>query len=344
MPKFDMLFSLLPNVGHTSGTTVRALRLLKALSLEFSILLVNRGKDGQVPIPGIQRYMVVPVDARLWPLKIAKPFLRNKFDKIFLCNDWIGFPTLFVLSRIFDCQIIFDVQDFMRYHSGSGFLGKLLEKLVAKKSDKLIVVNERLRNAFASLNDNIKIIPVTVDTELFKPRRNGRRNSRFKIGLIGPFDSYRNAKDLEYVSTKLSDFPSNADIYVIGHCTFSKEREKLIYTGHLSLERYIETLNEMDVVVVPSIVPTGGPLNKILESMACGKPVITTPNGLTGIDNVLPGEEIVVTNLDLMAATITRLTTQTNLLQEIGTRARECVLGNYSQKRIASELRAFITQ
>ncbi len=50
---------------------------------------------------------------------------------------------------------------------------------------------------------------------------------------------------------------------------------------------------ERAAIVIAPLVASAGSNLKVLEAMACGRPVVSTPAGVNGLD-VLPGEEFVL--------------------------------------------------
>ena len=82
-----------------------------------------------------------------------------------------------------------------------------------------------------------------------------------------------------------------------------------------------------DVVVAPMRIARGVQ-NKILEGMAVGKPVVTTPQGLEGID-ARSGEHLVVAEgADLFAEAILQCL-QPPMAQRLGQAGRQLILENY---------------
>ena len=58
----------------------------------------------------------------------------------------------------------------------------------------------------------------------------------------------------------------------------------------------MEQLSSLNAVLIPSKIATLGPLNKILESMACSIPVFTTPKGVIGLSNYENKKNILIFN------------------------------------------------
>jgi glycosyltransferase involved in cell wall biosynthesis len=88
------------------------------------------------------------------------------------------------------------------------------------------------------------------------------------------------------------------------------------------------------IVVAPLVVSAGTNL-KILEAMACGRPVVSTPAGVNGLD-LAPGEEFVlVRNAHEMAEAIERLLSSPAECQRLAAAGRRRVEESYGWDEIA---------
>ena len=88
-------------------------------------------------------------------------------------------------------------------------------------------------------------------------------------------------------------------------------------------------------VVIAPLVASAGTNIKILEAMAMGKAVVSTPAGINGLD-LSPGEDVMVTaTAREMAATIAELLENRDQRRALEVRARETVAGRYGWDQIA---------
>lgn len=84
--------------------------------------------------------------------------------------------------------------------------------------------------------------------------------------------------------------------------------------------------------------------NKLLEAMACGLPVVTTPTGIQGI-NAKPGESVLIAeNFEEMAASAVRILTEPDFAQTLSESERNLIVENYSWEKIFSDLDAIIEE
>jgi glycosyltransferase involved in cell wall biosynthesis len=124
----------------------------------------------------------------------------------------------------------------------------------------------------------ISIIPYGVDVAAFHPA--GRRGDGFRVAYVG-LVSHR--KGIQYVVDafeRCADL-SDLQLWIIGQTAGSTswmERfgDRLRFFGKVPHARVAEILPQADVFVFPSL--REGSANCVYEALACGLPVITTPN------------------------------------------------------------------
>jgi len=115
---------------------------------------------------------------------------------------------------------------------------------------------------------------------------------------------------------------------IIGGCPYREQSAKLVYTGHVI--NYIDHISCLDCVLIPSRIPTGGPLNKIVEAMSLGLTVFTTPQGIVGLYHVQSGKDILVFEEDGLVAKLNELVFNKELMNEVGSNARATIERHYS--------------
>ncbi|MBI5620117.1 glycosyltransferase, partial [Candidatus Gottesmanbacteria bacterium] len=96
-------------------------------------------------------------------------------------------------------------------------------------------------------------------------------------------------------------------------------------------------LKKVDIFLAP-IQIGGGTKFKILEAMAAGVPVVTTPKGMEGLEMVNGKEVLVVTNWDHIGQIVEQLLTDDAYRLELVRAARTRIERDYSWEKIAKQL------
>jgi glycosyltransferase involved in cell wall biosynthesis len=206
-----------------------------------------------------------------------------------------------------------------------------------KRADYVIALSADIESFYREFNQNIDIIPVFIDDEVFVPKDIANRinDNHRVVGIIGPFEKGNiNNHFIDFIRDNLDCFDPRIRFKVIGKIDedLKFKSERVEYTGYLdSVKEYVRSLNELDSVIVPSIAESYGALNKILEPMTLGKIVYTTPLGHKGLDNVTSGKEIFVTEEKDMADLVNKTIFDHSICERLGTAAMHMIAENYSK-------------
>ena len=193
---------------------------------------------------------------------------------------------------------------------GSGFLplknkeSKKLQQFILDNAD-IITINSQtakkeLFSRFPNINKNkIKLIPMGVDTNIFKPQPI-KKNNNINILFVGRINEQ---KGIEYLIESLKILKNKKiKLLIIGEGIYKKKLIKLI--NKLNLKKQVEFLgsknqkdiayyyNLADLFVLPSVTTKAGieALGLVLiEAMACKTPVIGSSSG--GIKDIITNND-----------------------------------------------------
>ena len=186
------------------------------------------------------------------------------------------------------------------YFKKGKFLGRiyrLVERFALKRTDRIIAVDENTEkfysNMYPTLKDKIVVIPVGIDTELFKPM--DKREIRKKYGFeeedkivlsVGRFETEKGLdlllKSFKEVKKKIV----GCKLVLVGAGREKNDLENLAkdlglsditFMDSLEHDKIPEIMNCADVFALCSLhegMPT-----VVLESLACGVPVVSTDVG-----------------------------------------------------------------
>lgn len=343
-----IIVSVLADLNEMDGTSVRANRIYKILKNKFEVSLIHRGK---LDSPGI--ISIIPEKTKFWNFKLIPIILKNQIDLVYCCTDYFGFLTYFLLSKFYKYEIIFEAHGIKskEYFEGSDPENNLIERIkfkfyqilenfVIKNSNYVIALSNDIYNYYKHLNNEMSIIPVFVDEEKFISNSIKLENSNYKtLGLIGPFTKGNiNNEFLKFLIDNFGKFNENIKFKVIGECDNKIENDKILYTGYLSNSEYVQSINSLNALLVPSKYPSYGALNKVLEAMSCSIPVFATSKATIGIDNLKNFQNILVFREDELIDNINNLLFDDNLMKGIGFNSRITIEKYYSKKVIEQQL------
>lgn len=349
------------DIAGAMGITVRVYRLVDILKKRgFSISVITSSDNNHDKLAGMDGVHIISLGMKLltykslpfpvkfipillWNLKLTLTLLKNKFDVVYCSHEWLGFLPVYLVSKIRKYKVGFDADSiFSKNHEAIGHSGMLLkldqslEKFVMKHSDFIITDCNSTLEFYQVFNSRIDVVPLFVDTMLFRATTKPKTPDTKIIGLIGPFDVgreyVRQRTSLEFLYSRLKDFDSRVSFVVIGHCDNRIVHNRVKYTGYLdSVHDYASQLSHLDALLVPERISTTGPLTKLIEPMSCSLPVFTTPEAMLGLEWAKPGRDIFVFEENELVDNINKLIFDDAMMTEIGKNARDVVERYYSK-------------
>jgi len=246
-------------------------------------------------------------------------------------------PALFerLLGRL-ETPYVVDYDDaiFHNYdRSGNPLVRTLFGKkidVVMREADAVVAGNEylatRAREAGAS---RVEIIPTVIDLEKY-PHVPPSEDGPFTIGWIG---SPTTAQYVEAISPALREVCNRRDARVVLVGSGAVELPSVpLEVREWSEETEVEDIAEFDVGIMP-LVDTpwerGKCGFKLIQYMACGKPVVASPVGMNTkiVDNGENG--YVASNHDEWVGTLVGLSDDTEMVKRMGSRGRELIADRY---------------
>lgn len=212
------------------------------------------------------------------------------------------------------------------------------------------------------------LVPGGFDPMLFRPDPDQRKQTRDKLGVqdslvvgyIGTFQDWHGVDDLIFASREvIGNLPSTKFLMVGPY--FARARDltmelglssSYIFTGSVPYRDVPRYVNASDILLAPynpakselrKKYGIGFPL-KILEYMACGKPVVATSvepiNRL--IQDRVNGVLVPAGNKEVLASVLIELAENPRRREAIGAQALQTVKNHYSWRRFAEQLEAIL--
>ncbi|RPI18815.1 MAG: glycosyltransferase [Ignavibacteriae bacterium] len=235
-------------------------------------------------------------------------------------------------------QKIFDNIEFSKVLKYEEIIKKFDLNLVCSDEDKQFLVNSHKI-------DTIKILPNGVDLDTFKSEGHDYTIND-KLIFTGNMDYAPNVDAVCYFVKEifpiiLSKFPETK-FYIVGQRPVSKvlslQSENVIVKGFV--ENLAVEYKKCAVAVSPVRIGAGT-LNKVLEPMALGIPVVTTNVGFKGLC-IEPGvDALLANNTSEFAYHVTELLGSEAKRRTIGNKGKEAITTRFSWDSISSLLESF---
>ena len=295
---------------------------------------------------------------------LTETLKNNDFDFIHLESLFMT-PYLHTIRRLSKAKII------LRSHNLEYMIWERLARKTINPAKKvyLNILSRQLKTYEINILNNIDGIAAISKADLLKYQKLGcikpmmtipfginMKNYKFiekKLDLknirffhLGSMDWKPNLEAVTWLLKEIwpsihASFP-NSSLHIAGRKMPDWIVEEKI-TGvinHGEVESANEFINQNDIMLVP-LLSAGGMRVKIIEGMALGKTVISSKIGAEGI-NYKDGENILIANnIDEYKKIINKLIEQPQMINDIGSKAREFVNGYYNNKLITEKLIQF---
>jgi glycosyltransferase involved in cell wall biosynthesis len=307
------------------GAIARIHYLNAGLAASNRLVFVYRGEPNGAP-PGFP-CAAIP-NSRYRPLQIFNPLLvlklwrltgARQIDLIVSNHIWSGLHGA-VLATITGKPFLFDNHnvEFLRIRRMSRPFWPLiwlLEWAICQAADKVLCVSEtdrhRLIHQLRVKPGKIDVVPNGVDVAGCVAKRVDSARLRGSIGLaqtetlalfFGTLDYLPNATAAEIIvheiAPRLERLDSAIRVIIAGRCSspgwvsaLERLSERVSFVGFVDdIAAYIKSA---DVVIVPLTMGSGTRF-KILESVGCGRRVVSTTIGAEGLNRDALGDSLVV--------------------------------------------------
>ncbi len=251
-----------------------------------------------------------------------------------------------------------------RYYSPGGFLrlpytiySSTLGKIIREEAEEITAHSNAAKDFLVSLgtdSNRVKVIPVGVDPEEFKPSRKeiltekvGLDSSRVILTVARLHPNKGLTYLLQAMSQLIKDF-SSLRLVILGRGPQEDRLRGMI--SQLELESHVVLLTEpipnkemnkiyprCDIFVLPSVKEPFG--RALLEAMACGKPVVATRVGGPQdiVENGKTGYLVDQENTDQLAKRIGELLSDRKKRRDLGRAGRGRVLEEYDWGKIVKK-------
>jgi sugar transferase (PEP-CTERM/EpsH1 system associated) len=212
------------------------------------------------------------------------------------------------------------------------------ERRIAESFDRVLVVSEQERELFpGDQRGALLAVPNGVDLEYFTPDYQSRADMPpMSIVFTGVMDYWPNVEGVrwfvEHIFPRIRSAVPNAHLYIVGSRPGNAVR-RLGTTAGITVTGHVDDVRDFIAGARVCVAPlriARGVQNKVLEAMAMGKAVISTPYAFEGLAAVLGQDLEVAGDEERFAAVAVDLLKDSARAQMLGRNARHCVEQGYS--------------
>ncbi|MEM0203271.1 MAG: glycosyltransferase family 4 protein [Archaeoglobaceae archaeon] len=335
------------------------LRFLNSVSSRLTLTNLRYARDFYVARtyhPSFQKLIVKVLSKESFDIVYADSYLLSYLFRLKLLG-FIKVPTILE----FFAPPLYEFHQYLKFgnilNRLTYFFGYLLHRLFVVRRYKhfdggIYVSNTHLKLSRPFVPRKCFVIPPGVDTEYFKPPDinltapvilfTGNMSHPPNVSAVLWF--YYNI--YSYIKQEIPD----VKFYIVGRDPNPRVRKlnsdkSVIVTGRVEDVR--PYFAKASVFVNPIILDDGGIKTKVLEAMAMGKPVVSTPLGVRDL-GVTDGKNVVIAKNERdFAEKVIELLKDENERQRFGREARKFVEENYSwekQSKILYETLKFMVE
>lgn len=219
------------------------------------------------------------------------------------------------------------------------------EKKFWQKATRVVAMSEADKRQMQKLVPGLPVylVPNGVDSEFFRKKKLSGKKSGHTILFVGNFKWLQNREAVSVLVKDVWPIIKNklpqAKLWIVGR--FPTKEILNFACQEVIVSQDIDDIKKAyaksDILLAPIHGP-GGTRYKILESMATGLPVVTTPTGIEGLGAIDGRDVLIRTTPDGLAKATVRILTDKSLYQKLAKNGRNLVEKKFNFKSVAFTL------
>lgn len=218
---------------------------------------------------------------------------------------------------------------------------KKYEESTLKRVAGIIAISEEDGNYFKQFEPEVKTTVIPVPSKIDFPKVDYKQNDFY---FLGAMDWQPNIEGIKWLYEKVIPNGITAGTFYLAGRNLKPNKYK-----HTNVKVVGEVDNAVDFILAHGIclIPLhsgSGIKIKLLENMAIGKPIITTQEGIRGV-NVTDRKEVFIANTPSeFRAAMEQLQNDKALRTRLGKNAKKFIQDNYGSKQLTRKLLGFIKE
>ncbi len=230
---------------------------------------------------------------------------------------------------------------------------KNAEEKTWKRATKVATVSEEDKKVIGRKDTEVIANGVDLRKFKFKHTENRKPDTENKILYIGDFKWIQNTDAAKYIVTEVwpqirsQGNSSNLKLWIVGRNMpqslkdLGKNDESIFFDDTNNMETQ-DIFTKAAILLSPKRVG-GGTSYKILEAMAVGTPVVTTPLGLEGLAITQDKDVLVATDAKELADQVVRILKDASLYEKLSRNGRKSIEAQYDWQVIGRKLEEVYT-
>lgn len=252
----------------------------------------------------------------------------HRYDLTLLQREMIS--TYYTLERFTKKPRVLDVDDAIYLNGGGDFAKK-----IAQSCQHIVCGNEYLANWFSLWNRNISVQPTAVDTARYVPVKKAGSNENIIVGWIGTSSNLIYLNDIEPALCEIVRQYPHARIRIVSDTPprFGAMDESKIEFIRWNAVSEVAHIQDFDIGLMPlrnTETAKGKCSFKMLQYMACGKPLVASPVGMNAQVLAKGHFGFAARSIDEWVDSLRNLITDATLRSSWGCTGRRVVEDNYS--------------